>query len=336
MFDSMGMMIRCLVVFVIGSTLARQYVPVRARATTETLFVTKTEIKTETVSACETTVTIQDCMSTITIQGEVQTVTVTKLSSQPTKEPEPIEIEQDNFITFGQFSRAVSFYNLTSAGGFPPEPSWAIYQGYLDHIVPEMDLVEQAMLLANLIWESAGFQYHEEIACKGVSTSTTRCPYGLYHGRGYMQLSWDYNYKAASRYIFGDDRLLMVPDLVLQDDIAWQTALWYWKTHVRPRLFENGAITSRSIGYAVRAINGAQECAIPQMQRNNLRLHPKINHQAAVNRLAIFNALLGDWRLVHRPEDFGSLEGCLSVKTNPEIQYELEKADRRRHQLVRT
>ncbi|KAL9708017.1 hypothetical protein quinque_011535 [Culex quinquefasciatus] len=69
------------------------------------------------------------------------------------------------------------------------------------------DRNEVAMFLAQVIYESAGFHYREEIG--GASKK-----YAPYYGRGYIQLTWDYNYRAASRDIFGDERLMRDPGLV--------------------------------------------------------------------------------------------------------------------------
>lgn len=279
----------------------------RASTVHQTAWLTRTV--TETTTATET---IFDCTATLTLTR-----------TQPTTEP--IEIEGPELLSWDQFLRAVSFYNLTSAGGLPPPPSPAVYQGYREHVAASgMCLVEQAMLLANLIWESTGFQHRQEIACRGEARVTERCPYGLYHGRGYIQLSWDYNYRAASRAIFGDDRLLMVPDLAARDDVAWQTALWYWDTHVRPRLLENNAVAKRHFGYAVRAINGLNECSLPVLTLKNMRTHPQNAFTVAIDRLIIFNAILKDLGLVRDQSQLGSLDGCLITTPGPELAPKLE------------
>jgi len=154
-----------------------------------------------------------------------------------------------------------------------------------------MPLVEQAMFLANVIWESGGLQYLKEIACqKG------QCPYGKYYGRGYIQLTWDYNYHSASKDLFGDRRLLRFPDLVTRPDLAWATALWYWRKHVLPALIEKNAIATLSLGYAVSRINGALECGSKPS-----------NIMGAENRLRIFNRILVIWGITSKQ---GTLEGC--------------------------
>ena len=117
------------------------------------------------------------------------------------------------------------------------------------------------MFLAQIIWESSGLQFVEEIACKN-----NECPdsykswddypgyYNLtehilklhvfiilfylnlfkgvrYYGRGYIQLSWSYNYKAASLALFNDLRLYTNPNLVSEnDENSWGVSFWYWKT----------------------------------------------------------------------------------------------------------
>ena len=48
-----------------------------------------------------------------------------------------------------------------------------------------------------------------------------------YRGRGYIQLTGKSNYAAASRAIFGDDRLVKDPDLVNNPKIAAEVTAWY-------------------------------------------------------------------------------------------------------------
>ena len=58
-----------------------------------------------------------------------------------------------------------------------------------------------------------------------------------YHGRGMIQLSWNYNYGQFQDYYNNQPinrpaiNLLANPGLVLQDyKTAWSTALWFWMT----------------------------------------------------------------------------------------------------------
>jgi predicted chitinase len=49
----------------------------------------------------------------------------------------------------------------------------------------------------------------------------------LYRGRGFIQLTGKGNYAAASQAIYGDDRLVKNPDLLLDPTIAAETTAWY-------------------------------------------------------------------------------------------------------------
>src|SRR2546428_339135 len=55
-----------------------------------------------------------------------------------------------------------------------------------------------------------------------------------YYGRGYIQLTHAYNYAAASKALYGDDRLVKNPDLVKNEEVAWRVSFWYWKNRVHP------------------------------------------------------------------------------------------------------
>jgi hypothetical protein len=50
-----------------------------------------------------------------------------------------------------------------------------------------------------------------------------------YRGRGFIQLTGKSNYAEASRAIYGDDRLVKDPDLVLQPHVAAEVTAWYMK-----------------------------------------------------------------------------------------------------------
>lgn len=116
------------------------------------------------------------------------------------------------------------------------------------------------MFLAQILWESDGLKAKEEYACKD-----TGCPGQYvspndngkrYFGRGYIQLTWYDNYAAASKDLYGDDRLVKNPEMVAKDeDVAWATALWYWKSRVHAQ------VQGGEFGKSTKAINGALECS---------------------------------------------------------------------------
>ena len=80
-------------------------------------------------------------------------------------------------------------------------------------------------------------------------------------------MTWDYNYKACSTYLFGDDRLIQNPDQVANDpSIAWGSAAWYWYANVHAN--------SATFGATLKAINGALECdGGPNSQNMQLRFN---------------------------------------------------------------
>lgn len=48
-----------------------------------------------------------------------------------------------------------------------------------------------------------------------------------YRGRGYIQITGKANYAAASKDIYGDDRLVKDPDLVMNPDVAAEVSSWF-------------------------------------------------------------------------------------------------------------
>jgi predicted chitinase len=116
---------------------------------------------------------------------------------------------------------------------------------------------EVAAFLANVDRESGGLRYNEELNegawgnyCDG------NCPAGqrAYHGRGPLQLSWNYNYEAAGKAI--GEPLLTEPDLVKNDPkIGFKTALWFW-TKNGPH---DAIVGGQGFGMTIDKINGALE-----------------------------------------------------------------------------
>ncbi|MFJ5263171.1 glycoside hydrolase family 19 protein [Streptomyces sp. NPDC088387] len=103
------------------------------------------------------------------------------------------------------------------------------------------------------------------------------CPAGqaAYYGRGPIQLSWNFNYRAAG-IALGID-LLNNPWLVQNDSaVAWKTGLWYWNTQNGPGSMtgHNAMVNQAGFGHTIRSINGSLECD----GRNPAQVQSRVNN----------------------------------------------------------
>ena len=172
------------------------------------------------------------------------------------------------------------------------------YPQFCSEGTPEQRRQEAAAFLANIAhettggWDAApdgrhawGLHFIEEVGCENgsctgycdVNNNIYPCASGqTYHGRGPMQLSWNYNYGAAGQALGVD--LLANPDLVKSDGtLAFQTALWFWMTPQPPKPSCHDVMTGRWVpsaedvtagrtpgfGMTNNIINGGLECSIP-------------------------------------------------------------------------
>ena len=98
-----------------------------------------------------------------------------------------------------------------------------------------------------------------------------------YHGRGPIQVSWNYNYGQVSEFLYGDKNILLrAPELVLSSgDVAFRTAIWFWMypqgnipaSHDimtgkwKPNAADIAAGRDKSrFGATINVVNGVQEC----------------------------------------------------------------------------
>ncbi|MGI5246080.1 glycoside hydrolase family 19 protein [Dactylosporangium sp. CA-139066] len=127
---------------------------------------------------------------------------------------------------------------------------------------------EAAAFLANVNHETGGLVYIVEQNTANYPAycdagQSYGCPAGqaAYYGRGPIQLSWNFNYKAAGDALGID--LLHNPNLVQTDAaVAWKTALWYWNTQSGPGTMtpHNAMVNGAGFGETIRSINGSLEC----------------------------------------------------------------------------
>ncbi|MEU9234776.1 glycoside hydrolase family 19 protein [Streptomyces subrutilus] len=127
---------------------------------------------------------------------------------------------------------------------------------------------EAAAFLANVSHETGGLVHIVEQNQANYphycdATRPYGCPAGqaAYYGRGPIQLSWNFNYKAAGDAL--GINLLADPYLVERDPaIAMKTALWYWNTQNGPGTMTAHAamVNGAGFGETIRSINGSLEC----------------------------------------------------------------------------
>ena len=127
-----------------------------------------------------------------------------------------------------------------------------------------------------------GLCFIEEVGCENnacpqycdANNQHYPCAAGkTYHGRGAIQLSWNYNYGQAGDALGVD--LLGDPDLVaLDSELAIQTALWFWMTEQLPKPSAHDVMVGNWIpsaqdqaagrlpgfGMTTNIINGGLEC----------------------------------------------------------------------------
>ncbi len=140
---------------------------------------------------------------------------------------------------------------------------------------------EAAAFLANVNHETGGLRYVVEQNTANYphycdAAQPYGCPAGqaAYYGRGPIQLSWNFNYKAAGDALGID--LLRNPYLVEQNpSIAWRTGLWYWNTQNGPGTMtpHDAIVNGRGFGETIRSINGYLECD----GRNPAQVQSRVN-----------------------------------------------------------
>jgi predicted chitinase len=142
------------------------------------------------------------------------------------------------------------------------------YPGFANTGSDTVKKQEAAAFLANVSHETGGLVYVVEQNTANYPhycdwNQSYGCPAGqaAYYGRGPIQLSWNFNYKAAGDAL--GINLLNNPYLVEQDPaVAWKTGLWYWNTQRGPGTMtpHEAMVNGRGFGETIRSINGSLEC----------------------------------------------------------------------------
>lgn len=205
----------------------------------------------------------------------------------------------------------LSFDHLLSAAAKHPD--------FLNNNSKEENIRELAAFLANVSQETTGAAVGEYNGglCYAVETEAGRknnycyglsggwdkaphCDYG-YYGRGALQITNPYNYHETSQELFGDDRLVENPDLLLDGDLAWEASIFFWMKHVgglvQSQTSVQGTTTAHEaivknddFGKTVEVINGNLECQNPGA---DFRLRTKGRIEYYKSYLPIFAKRLG-------------------------------------------
>ena len=181
----------------------------------------------------------------------------------PTDPPgtEDFPVSQAQFNQF--FPNRNSFYTYSGLVA-----ALSAYPGFANSGSETVQKREAAAFLANVSHETGGLVHIvEQNTANYPHYCDTSQPYGCpagndqYYGRGPIQLSWNFNYKAAGDALGID--LLRNPGLVQTDSaIAWKTGLWYWNTQNGPGTMTPHAaiVNGAGFGETIRSINGSIEC----------------------------------------------------------------------------
>ncbi|RLN58141.1 hypothetical protein BBJ29_005977 [Phytophthora kernoviae] len=181
--------------------------------------------------------------------------------------------DQDRFHTM--FPDAVELYNFNGLVNAASK-----YTEFANTGNDTNDKRELAAFLAQTSHESDNFKAAEEYAkdtytvWQYCDNTTYACAPGRrYHGRGPIQLSWNYNYYNAGKALGID--LLYNPEIVANDTaVTWMTALWYWMTPQGGRVIHDVVTGANGFAESTKIINGALECGpnAPNPQNEQQRI----------------------------------------------------------------
>jgi predicted chitinase len=178
---------------------------------------------------------------------------------------------------------------------FPSRNPFYTYQGLIDALGSYPGFAttgsetirkrDAAAFLANVSHETGGLKYVVEQNTANYShycdtTQPYGCPAGksAYYGRGPLQISWNFNYKAAGDALHID--LLHDPSKVEKDPaVAWKTGLWFWNSQkgAGTMTSHDAIVNGRGFGETIRSINGDLECngKNPDQRNDRINLYKK-------------------------------------------------------------
>lgn len=118
----------------------------------------------------------------------------------------------------------------------------------IDTVNEKAHFFAQCYVEGNLSLLEAG--YLSEDAAEAYRKNKSYYPY---YGAGYIQLTWDYKYKAFSEYM-NDPLIYELGPEYVAENYAWSTAGWFWYNNGINDLIANGG----SVADVTKCINGGK------------------------------------------------------------------------------
>lgn len=157
---------------------------------------------------------------------------------------------------------------------------------------PEQARREAAAFFAHVSHETSGLSRDEEQTTESYCqpSATFSCQPGRsYHGRGPLQLSWNFNYGPAGQAL--GVNLLSDPELILSDGtLAFETALWFWMNSPSADSSIHSVMTGSRpfFGTTIRIINGGIECGPNRSDVGRQEAQDRIRlYQGLASRLGV-------------------------------------------------
>ena len=198
-----------------------------------------------------------------------------------------------------------------------------------------------AGMFAHFQQETAGLYYLEEIYKGDYCAQWTAwvkagypCASGQkYYGRGAKQLSWNYNYGAFSKAMYGDASVLLKnPDLVASTWLNFASSMWFYVTPQppkpsmlqvvegswKPNAADRAANLEPGFGATTMIINGGLECGSSPTNPNGARNRAN-NYKDFARRLGV--DISGEKLTCHDSSDFtaSGSAGAVALYWAPEI-----------------
>lgn len=260
-------------------------------------------------ASCQALTSPPSCGYNSKLRGFFKTAAVAPVAAQADGR---LKLVQDAFnavATSGATDAAYTAEGLLDAiNAWDASQSTKFWTGSDPTTLTLQDKVMLAAFLGNTGHESDNFKavneygcpsqgYESQDACyKGCATEPcgpgSATPawgnYGVYYGRGAIQLTHDYNYKAFASAV-GDSNIVSNPKVVAQcapgSCYVWQSAVWFWSQQAAASISQQ----PYSFAGTIKAINGYLECPASGCTGGNCNT-TGANDPRVADRIAKFHA----------------------------------------------